>query len=268
MQLLMNIVFVGDIFIRSSACIQELEKVATLYHAHYELTDWETHDLETLREKNLKIEKEGPASVDPPKELWELVKHAHILIVHFCPVSTHLIQAAPQLKVIATLRTGLSNIDTKAAREKGIEVVNLPGRLAGAVSELTIGLIFAVISGLLAESDILSIHTSLNETTKGMIGEQELALMKPTSYLINTARAEIIWKDALYKALLNHSIAGAALDVFWEEPIGPNDPFIHLDNVVLTPHLGGTLKDTLSKSMPKLNTRLQPYYERLSNYEK
>jgi D-3-phosphoglycerate dehydrogenase len=71
-------------------------------------------------------------------------------------------------------------------------------------------------------------------------------------------------KGALFNALRQKRIAGAALDVFWEEPIDPEDPFIKLDNVIVTPHLGGTLKDTLLKSIEKLNKRLAPIYEKYS----
>jgi D-3-phosphoglycerate dehydrogenase len=117
---------------------------------------------------------------------------------------------------------------------------------------------------LFASSDIVSIHTSLTESSKGLIGGRHLSLLKKRSYLINTARAEVIDKAALYEALKNGSMAGAALDVFWEEPIDIEDPFLKLENVVVTPHISGTLKESLLKSFSRLNGRMEPYYKRVS----
>jgi D-3-phosphoglycerate dehydrogenase len=77
-----------------------------------------------------------------------------------------------------------------------------------------------------------------------MIGAEELALMKPTAYFINTARAALVSEEALYQALVTERIAGAALDVFWREPLPPGSPWLTLTNVILTPHLGGATPDT------------------------
>ncbi len=88
--------------------------------------------------------------------------------------------------------------------------------------------------------------------------------MKPKGYLINTARAEVVEKNALYDALKRGAIAGAALDVFWEEPINIDDPFFRLENLVVTPHISGTLKESLLKSFSRLNKRLEPYYKRIA----
>jgi D-3-phosphoglycerate dehydrogenase len=338
----MKIVLVGDLIIESSWCIEELKRIAETYRAEYVALDWETQNVEGLRVKNMQIEKQGPSAVEPPDALWDHLKTSEILIVHFCPVSAELIDAAPRLKVIGTLRTGLSNIDVKHAERKGIPVVNLPGRLADAVSDFTIGLMLSLVRGivqsndalrqgrwtknfesnenfielsgktvgligfgeigkkvarklahfdvdvvsydpfvpreamqglgvrkveldeLFSSSDIVSIHTSLTESSKGLIGGRHLSLLKRRSYLINTARAEVIDKAALYEALKKGSMAGAALDVFWEEPIDIEDPFLKLENVVVTPHISGTLKESLLKSFSRLNGRMEPYYKRVS----
>jgi D-3-phosphoglycerate dehydrogenase len=92
---------------------------------------------------------------------------------------------------------------------------------------------------LFARSDVVSIHTPLNEETRAMIGKEELALMDESSYLLNTARAEIVERSALVDALEQDSIAGAGLDVYWTEPPEPSDPLLDMDNVVATPHLAG-----------------------------
>jgi len=74
--------------------------------------------------------------------------------------------------------------------------------------------------------------------TAGIIGARELALMKPTAYLVNTARGALVDEAALIAALADHRLAGAALDVYQQEPLPADSPFLTLDNVILTPHVG------------------------------
>jgi len=89
---------------------------------------------------------------------------------------------------------------------------------------------------LLRRADFVSIHMPSTEETRGSVGAPELEKMKPTSYLINTARGDIVVEEDLCRALENGAIAGAALDVFAEEPPSPDNPLFALDNVKLTPH--------------------------------
>ncbi len=91
---------------------------------------------------------------------------------------------------------------------------------------------------LFGEADILSIHLVLVEATRGLVGAAELALMKPTAWLVNTSRGPIVDETALLAALRAKAIGGAALDVFGQEPLPAGHPFRTLDNVVATPHLG------------------------------
>ena len=91
---------------------------------------------------------------------------------------------------------------------------------------------------LFARSDILTVHVQLSARTRGLVGARELGLMKPTAYLINTARGPIVDEAALVKALRNRAIAGAGLDVFDEEPLPADHPFKKLDNTLLMPHAG------------------------------
>jgi phosphoglycerate dehydrogenase-like enzyme len=100
------------------------------------------------------------------------------------------------------------------------------------------GVTYVTRDDLFAQADFLSIHLQLSERTRGLIGTKELALMKPTSYLINTSRGPIVDETALISALRDKRIAGAGLDVFDIEPLPLDHPFRQLDNVVLTPHLG------------------------------
>lgn len=114
---------------------------------------------------------------------------------------------------------------------------------------------------LLEESEIVTLHVRLSEETEGMIGEEELERMKSSAFLINTARAGLIEREALYQALRKREIAGAALDVFWDEPIDQNNPFTHLDNVTLTPHYAGSTVEAFSKSPVILFRSLEAYFE-------
>ncbi len=107
---------------------------------------------------------------------------------------------------------------------------------------------------VMAESDIVLISTPLNAATTGLIGADELALMKPTSYIINPARGHIIDEDALYSVLKNGQIAGAAIDTWYEYPVSGNDtrrpashPFWELDNVIMTPHHSGATEGTRTR---------------------
>jgi D-3-phosphoglycerate dehydrogenase len=93
---------------------------------------------------------------------------------------------------------------------------------------------------LLARSDFLTVHTPLTDETRNLIGKRELGLMRRGSYVLNCARGGIINEEALTEALQSDQIAGAALDVFMQEPLSPNHPFVQLPNVVLTPHLGAS----------------------------
>lgn len=96
---------------------------------------------------------------------------------------------------------------------------------------------------LMRESDFISVNCNVNPSTEGMISREMISLMKPTAFLVNTARAPIIDYDALTKALAEKRIAGAAIDVFPVEPIPADDPLLKLDNVVLTPHMAGQSRE-------------------------
>ena len=91
---------------------------------------------------------------------------------------------------------------------------------------------------LLAASDVVSIHAALTAESRGLLDRRRLGLMKPTAYLINTARAAIVDEAALIGMLEQRRIAGAGLDVFHEEPLPRDHPLTRLPNVVLTPHIG------------------------------
>jgi D-3-phosphoglycerate dehydrogenase len=100
------------------------------------------------------------------------------------------------------------------------------------------GVTYASKEDLFRTADIVSIHLMLSDRSRGLIGAKDLALMKPTAYLINTARAAIVDQAALLAVLTGRRIAGAGLDVFETEPLPLDSPLRALDNVVITPHLG------------------------------
>ena len=220
-----------------------------------------------------------------------------------------LLQALPDLEIIAQTGNHAYHIDVDAATEAGILVAMAPG--GPGVTELTIGLMIAVmrripqsdramrqgkwplvlgrvlrdktlgILGLgkvgaevarlgrafgmrviawgptlteeraskagvtymsleevLKSADVVSVHLKLSDQSKELLNETRLRLMKKSAYLVNTARGAIVDEKALVKLLQENGIAGAALDVFSEEPLPPDHPLLRLENVVLTPHLG------------------------------
>ncbi len=97
---------------------------------------------------------------------------------------------------------------------------------------------------LMTESDYISLHVPLTPETRNMINRDMLELMKPEAYLINTARGEVIDEPYLIEMLKRRRIRGAALDVFWGEPLNVNPELYELDNVVLAPHMGSASLET------------------------
>jgi len=107
-------------------------------------------------------------------------------------------------------------VSQEAVRELGVEMVSL--------------------EELFRASDYLAVNALLNNETRGMVGEAQFRVMKPTAYFINAARGPIVQHAALTRALKERWIAGAGIDVFEKEPPDPNDPLLKLDNVILAPH--------------------------------
>lgn len=106
---------------------------------------------------------------------------------------------------------------------------------------------YADFETLLRNSDFVTLHVPFTDETYHMIGEREFGMMKKTAYLINTSRGPVVDETALYKALKEKWIAGAALDVFEKEPIDPDNPLLKLDNVVVAPHIASASVETRTK---------------------
>jgi D-3-phosphoglycerate dehydrogenase len=291
-----------------------------------EVRRWEHATLVQLQQANLVIERDGPEAIALPAEVTREVDAFDVVVVQFAPLGRRFLEAAARLKVIGVLRGGTENVDVQWATERGITVLNTPGRNARAVAECALGMILSEIRNiarshaclkrgdwrrtfpnsaaipelcgktvgligygavgrlvagylhafgsrivahdpfaggdptpavlvdletLLRESDVVSIHARLTPQTHHLVGERELALMKPTAVLVNTARSGLIDEAALVRALAERRIMGAALDVFDTEPLPPDHPLVELDNVTITPHLAGSTIDAFRNS-PKL----------------
>lgn len=141
---------------------------------------------------------------------------------------------------------GMGRIGTRVAeigKAFGMRIIYHNRRRRPDVEE-RLGASWVTLDELLRKSDILSIHLPLTRETRHIIGERELRMMKPTAILVNTGRGQVIDTDALVKALREGWIAGAALDVFEEEPLPPNHPLTAFKNVVLAPHMGSATRET------------------------
>jgi len=141
---------------------------------------------------------------------------------------------------------GLGKLGTQVARVGlafGMQVIawsqNLTSEKAAGV-----GAVRVEKDSLFSASDVISIHLVLSERTRGLIGAHEIGLMKPSAYIVNTSRGPIIQETALIEALEKGSIAGAGLDVYDQEPLSSDHPYVSLPNTVLTPHVGYVTKES------------------------
>ena len=137
---------------------------------------------------------------------------------------------------------GLGNIGKKVARRAAaFDMVVQYYDIARLTEdqEDAIGARFVLLEELLRTSDVVSLHVPLTDSTRRLLGERELGMMKRSAIVINTCRGPVIDEDALHRALTQGQIAGAGLDVFVEEPPAPSHPLFALPNVTLTPHSAG-----------------------------
>ncbi len=135
---------------------------------------------------------------------------------------------------------GLGRIGQHVARVAnafGMDVLAWSPNLTQARAD-AFGARWACKEDLFSRADFVVIAMQLRDSTRGLVGQAELDLMKPTAFLINTSRAALVDEDALMRALRDARIAGAGLDVFETEPLPPDHPVLKLPNVLITPHLG------------------------------
>jgi len=125
------------------------------------------------------------------------------------------------------------------ARAFGMRVMYHKRNRLDATQEAALGVSYYSFDELFASSDYLSVHVPLSEETRNLVGEAALSRMRRGAYLVNTSRAEIVNHEALLGALNSGRLAGAGLDVLYQEPAPEHEPLLAFDNVILTPHLGG-----------------------------
>jgi glyoxylate reductase len=158
--------------------------------------------------------------------------------------SNHLVAAGVSGKVLGLVGGGgrIGRAVARRAQGFSMRVLYWGPRRKSESDEQEAGISYAPLEELLAESDFVSLHSPLTPETRHQIGAAELRLMKPTAFLINTARGPIVDEAALVRALARRRIAGAGLDVFEHEP--KVDPALwKMANVVLTPHLGSAVSN-------------------------
>ncbi len=148
----------------------------------------------------------------------------------------------------------------KIAQALGMKVVYYKRHQLTETEEHDLAVSYMDIDVLFSQSDVVSLHLPLNQDTHHFIGDQLLSRMQAHSYLINTARGGVIEPDALYDCLSNNRIAGAGLDVFWDEPNIP-DRFLALDNVVLTPHAGTNTKDARRNMLIEVHDNISSFFK-------
>jgi phosphoglycerate dehydrogenase-like enzyme len=124
-----------------------------------------------------------------------------------------------------------------------------------------VGVSYATKEQLFEKADIITIHVVLGPRSRGIVGAADLARMKPTAYLVNTARGPIVDEAALLQALQQKRIAGAAVDVFSVEPLPTDHPFRKLDNIVLTPHLGYATEESFSNHYTQMVEGIDTWFK-------
>jgi D-3-phosphoglycerate dehydrogenase len=124
------------------------------------------------------------------------------------------------------------------------------------------GIEYTELDNLLRESDIISIHIPLTKQTKGLIGKKELKLMKPSAILINTARGPVVDYESLSKALQQKKLAGAAIDVYEQEPpIRKDHPLLLVPNTLLLPHIGFATKEAIKRRGKIVTENIEQWFK-------
>src|SRR5439155_984730 len=165
-----------------------------------------------------------------PGELRQAIRGFHALIVRSrTKVTAENLAGADVLRVIGRAGIGVDNIDVDAATKRGVVVMNTPGGSNVTTAEHAIAILLP-----------LARHTPLTPETRGLIGAATIARMKRGVRLVNCARGGIVDEPALAAAIRSGQVAGAALDVFAEEPPPSGHPLLALEQVIATPHLGAS----------------------------
>jgi phosphoglycerate dehydrogenase-like enzyme len=173
-----------------------------------------------------------------------------------------------EAKVLGIIGLGLIGVEVaKKAKAFGMKVIALRNRPAKAPKYVDKIYPKGKLNQVLSESDFVFLSVPLTKETYHMIGEKELNQIKDTAYLINTSRGPVVDENALVDALKQGKIAGAGLDVFEEEPLPQSSELWNLDNVIITPHIGGAMPDYYRKVGEVFKNNLERFLqgERLKN---
>jgi phosphoglycerate dehydrogenase-like enzyme len=200
-------------------------------------------DLNAARERGVPVVHTGYSSTPAIELTWALILAG---ARHIVPESASLREGGWQRHVGDDLagRTlgllGLGHIGGAVARIGKAFDMNVLAWSQNLTAERAadFGVVRASREELFREADVVSIHLVLSQRTRGLVGATELSLMKPTARLVNTSRGPIVVEADLVAALRERKIAGAAIDVFDEEPLPPDHPFRKLPNLLATPHIG------------------------------
>ena len=147
---------------------------------------------------------------------------------------------APGMDAMTLGIVGYGNIGRGVAQRAlahGMQVLAFSRGLTAAQAQRD-GVTLAPVDQILAASDVVSLHVPLSDHTRGLIGAAQLASMRPGSYLVNTSRGAVVDEAALIDALRTGHLAGAALDVFDDEPVADDNPLLAMENTIVSPHIG------------------------------
>lgn len=200
-------------------------------------------DYTAAEERNIAVTGTGYSPTSTVELTWALIMaSARNLVAESTSVRTGGWQTAVGRELDGQVLgiLGLGRIGSKIASigtAFGMTVIAWSQNLDAATAEAA-GVALVSKDELFAQTDTLSIHLVLSDRSRGLVGADQLALMKPTSWLVNTSRGPIVDESALIAALTNRSIAGAALDVFDTEPLPGDHPLRTLPNALVTPHIG------------------------------
>ncbi len=212
-------------------------------------------DLAACRERGVLVCGTGSGSPPTAELAWGLIL---ALVRHIPEEDRSLREGKWQTTIGVGLRDktlavlGLGKLGTQVARVGqvfGMKVIAWSQNLT-AERAAEAGCVRVDKPDLFRMADVLTIHLLLSERTRGIVGRDEIALMKPSAFLVNTARAAIVDEQALIDALVKRKIAGAGLDVFSREPLPADAPILRAPNTVLTPHLGYVTRETYDVYFP------------------
>src|SRR6266566_2521644 len=214
-----------------------------------------------ISERGVKLlkEQDGWTTVLTTKETLEAeITDADALIVRSATkVTEHLLARAPKLRAVGRAGVGVDNINLEAATKRGVLVMSTPGGNSVSVAEHTFALLLSL-DQLLAESDFVSLHAALSPATQNLISAANIQKMKKGARIINTARGELVDESALAAALKSGKLAGAAVDVFSEEP-PKNSPLVGLPYVIATPHVAGSTAEAQEEVGTQVAVQIKDY---------